>query len=74
MLPFLKNKQESGVSAPVDTKMREPDEESDSYDPMQSAAEDLISAIHSKDVKGVAEALRAAHELHESNYEDEGEL
>lgn len=71
MLPFLKNKQDQGAASSSEVKLREPDDEN-AYDPMHAAAEDLISAIHSKDIKGVAEALRAAHELHESIY-DEGE-
>lgn len=61
MLPFLLKK-EGSVSTPVEHVKREPDEESD-YDSLESAAEDLISAIHSKDVKAVCSALRAAHEL-----------
>lgn len=61
MIPFLKHKLEASSSAPVESKMREPDGEE--YDPLHAAAEDLISAIHSKSVKAVAEALKAAFEL-----------
>ncbi len=69
MLPFLKKTQEASVSVPVESVKREPDEEPE-YDALESAAEDLISAVHSKDAKGVAAALRAAHEICES-YEPE---
>lgn len=62
MLPFLKLKQEGSDSSPVEHIKRESDDGSD-YDMLESAAEDLISAIHSKDVKAVCSALRAAHEL-----------
>lgn len=76
MLPFLKLKQEGSSSMPVEHIKRESDEGSD-YDMLESAAEDLISAIHSKDVKAVCSALRAAHELcdlephAEASHEDE---
>lgn len=72
MLPFLKKDKEASASGPVESQMRKPDDEADSYDVMHSAAHDLIEAIHSKNVKGVAEALRAAHALNE-NDESEGE-
>lgn len=42
-------------------------------DGMMSAAEDLISAIHSKDAKGVASALQAAFDLCGSSSKEEGE-
>lgn len=62
MLPFLKKLQEGSVSAPVEAVEREPDNEQD-YDGLHACAEDLISAVHSKDVAGVASALKAAFEL-----------
>lgn len=73
MLPFLKNSKEAGISAPPQSIERKPDDENSSYDVMEACAEDLISAIHSKDVKGVAEALRSAFELADSNDESEGD-
>jgi len=69
MLPFLKLKQEGSSSSPVEHEMREPDGD---YDPLHSAAEDLISAVHSKSVKAVAEALKAAFEICESEPHEEG--
>lgn len=71
MLPFLKHSKEASVSGPVEVKMRESDQESD-YDMLESAAEDLISALHSKDVKAVASALRAAFQIYDSEPHDEG--
>jgi hypothetical protein len=41
---------------------RESDEGSD-YDMLESASEDLIQAVHSKDVKAVCSALRAAFQM-----------
>lgn len=72
MLPFLKLKQEGSSSAPVEHVRREPDDESD-YDMLESAAEDLISAVHSKNVKAVCSALRAAFEMCESEPHEEAE-
>jgi hypothetical protein len=71
MLPFLKNKQEGSMSMPADPIKREPDEESD-YDMLESASEDLIHAIHSKDVKAVCSALRAAFEMLDMEPHEEG--
>ena len=66
MLPFLKRNHEASSSAPVDSVERKPDEGADEFDSMESAAQDLCDAVHSKDVKAVAAALRAAFELMES--------
>lgn len=78
MLPFLKNKHEGSISETPDSIKREHDEDSTTeYDMLESAAEDLISAVHSKDVKAVCSALRAAHEIcdlaphQEASHEDE---
>lgn len=73
MLPFLKNKNEASVSQPPDQITRKPDDEADSYDPLHSAAEDLKSAIQSGNVKSIAEALRAAFEICDSQPHEEGE-
>lgn len=70
MLPFLK-KQEAAASIPIETKKREPDSEPE-FDTLESAGQDLIDAIHSKDVKSVAAALRAAFELLDSEPHFEG--
>lgn len=72
MLPFLKRNLEATQSGDDESQMRKPDEEAE-YDSMHSAAEDLISAVHSKNVSAVAEALRAAFEMMESQPHEEGE-
>lgn len=73
MLPFLKRDKEASVSVPGEAKIRKADDPADDYDVLHSAAEDLISAVHSKNIKAVAEALRAAYELcgSEPEYGDE---
>lgn len=50
---------------------READDESD-YDMLESASEDLISAVHSKDVKAVCSALRAAFQMLDMEPHSEG--
>ncbi len=72
MLPFLKQNKEASASMPTDPIKRSPDNEPD-YDMLESAAEDLISAVHSKDVKAVCSALRAAFELCDAEPHEEGE-
>lgn len=59
MLPFLKNKKEGSVSAPVDVIEREPDEGSNDFEMLDAIAEDMISAMHSKDKKLLKSALEA---------------
>lgn len=71
MLPFQKLNQEASASGPVESIKREPDEGSE-YDVLESAAEDLVKAVHSKDIKGVAIALRAAFDLCDSEPHKEG--
>lgn len=64
MLPFLADKKKS--IADVLTAERAPDEpkeKSTHSDGMLAAAQDLISAVHAKDHKAVADALQAAHEM-----------
>ena len=70
-LPFKKLSDEASISAPPDKIMREPDEDAE-YDSLHSAAEDLLSAINSKDIKAIASALRAAFELCDSEPHEEG--
>lgn len=72
MLPFLKHSKEASVSIPAEPVKRKPDDEAE-YDMLESAAEDLISAIHSKDVKAVCSALKAAFEICDSQPHEEGE-
>lgn len=63
MLPFMKNKLEGSVSAPPEVLKRESDDEDQEFDSLEVAAEDLCNAIHSKDYKAIAAALRAAIDL-----------
>lgn len=70
MLPFLKLAKEASISTP-EVIERDHDEDYD-YDMLESAAEDLIQAVHSKNVKSVAEALRAAFEICDAQPHEEG--
>lgn len=71
MLPFLKLNKEAGASGPVESVKRQPDEDSE-YDMLESAAEDLIAAVHSKDVKLARSALLAAFQICDSQPHEEG--
>lgn len=71
MLPFLKHSKEGSMQGPVETIQREHDEDS-GFDMVEACAEDLIEAVHKKDVKAVAQALRAAFEICDSEPHQEG--
>lgn len=59
------------MSGPVDIEVRKPDNEQE-YDFLEGVSEDLMHAIHSKDIKAICEALRAAFSLLESEPHEEG--
>jgi hypothetical protein len=70
MLPFLKKSQESGVSSEPEKIRREPDE-GEGFDSLEVAAEDFLFAIEKKDSKALAQALRAAFMICESEPHEE---
>lgn len=75
MLPFLKPRAVAGliVSKRKPDGSTEPEHvEGDEAAPLEAAAEDLIRAIHSKDTKAVAAALKAAFEISDSEPHVEG--
>ncbi len=72
MLPFLKKTKEASASLPIESQERKPDNDND-FDSLEVAAQDLLHAIEKKDAKAVAEALRAAFELVDSQPHFEGE-
>lgn len=59
MLPFLKNKHEGGMSGPVEIVERETDEGSDSFEMIDAIADDILSAVSSKNKKLLKAALEA---------------
>lgn len=69
-LPFKKHK-EASISVAPEIVKRNPDQEQE-YDPLESAAEDLINAIQSKDTKSAADAIRAAFDILDSGPHFEG--
>jgi hypothetical protein len=71
MIPYLKRTKEAAASGPVESIKRESDDGED-YDVLESAAEDLINAVHAKDVKAAAAAIRAAFDLCDSMPHEEG--
>lgn len=70
LLPFLKAKSSSAIldRAPDE----QPEEENDPNAPIQACAQDLINAIHAKDVAGAAEAIKSAFEILDSMPHEEG--
>ena len=66
--------QEGSVSMPVESIKRKSDEDGNDsdYDMLESAVEDLFSAMKSHDVKAGCEALRAAFEIYDSEPHYEG--
>lgn len=74
MLPFLTKKQDGPASSGLIIKTRTPDEapaEDDSAAAIESCASELIRAVHAKDMKAVASALKDAFEILESGPEEE---
>lgn len=76
MLPFLKNKQNStGIAM----KMRKPDSEEsseqqdDSNADLEICAIDILKAIKTNDIKLLAQALKTAFEIADSEPHVEGE-
>lgn len=58
MIPFLKKKQEAGISTgPDEIKMRSPDE--DSFELLDAIVEDMLEAFHKKDKKLLKMALES---------------
>lgn len=69
---FLKQQKEASVSAPAESIHRKPDEGSEqSFDPLESAGQDLIDAVKRGDAKDVAAALRSAYEMCQSEPADD---
>jgi len=75
MLPFLQPKKMAGLIVQKykpEGKMEPMGEEGDMDPGLMAAAEDLISAVHAKDAKKVAQALQSAFEIAESKPHEEG--
>jgi len=74
MLPFLPKKQ--GMVSGLIIKNRKPDKPEENQEDkdasIHACAQDLIDAVHNKDVKGVAEAMRSAFEILDSQPHEEG--
>jgi hypothetical protein len=65
MLPFLAPKKQAGViiaKRTPDAKTEVKSEEGEHPPGLMAAAEDLISAVHAKDAKAVASAIKAGFE------------
>lgn len=76
MLPFLKQKRESGVimrvRSPDGISSEQSSEDSNSDEGLMMAAEDICKGVESKDYKRIAAAFRAAFEILDSQPHEEG--
>jgi hypothetical protein len=74
MLPWMKKKDQQ-VTPSLTIKTREPDktEENQEHAGIHACAQDLLSAIQANDVKGIADALKAAFEIADASPHVEGE-
>lgn len=73
MLPFLKNKQQSGLivqERPSDNKDK--DSKPEDNQGLIACAQDIIDAIKTGDAKKLASALTSAHEICDSYEHEEG--
>ena len=74
MLPFLKPKHISSVIIATHSPekgIQDEHEEGEEMPGLISASEDLIKAIHAKDAKAVASALKAADDIMDAEQEEE---
>lgn len=76
MLPFLKKRDEGGATNLI-VKTREPDQkpeqdQDDSTDAIEYCVRDLINAIHMKDSKAAAQALKDCFDVLDSQPHEEG--
>lgn len=76
MLPFMKPRRVTSLliaKHDPETGIGNAEPEQEEKEGLLMAAEHLISAIHSKDAKAVASALRAAFDMADSEPHKEGE-
>lgn len=72
-LPLFKSKDRPlGTMIIEDRKPDSPQEDSAGDEGLQACAQDLMSAIESKNAKGIASALRAAFDILDSMPHEEG--
>ena len=73
MLPFMQKRKTPMVIVEQMKTTEEPESDKDyQIQAVEAAAQDLITAIASKNVRAVAEALRAAFEICDSMPHEEG--
>lgn len=80
MLPFLKNKTKNGTGIverlhrPEDSyKQQQTEETSTDSNDLEICAIDILKAIKTNDIKGLADAIKAAFEICDSQPHVEGE-
>lgn len=77
-LPFLKSKPVAGVIMHQQRKaeggMKSEPTPDDAAAPLEACAGDLLAAVHSRDVKAIAAALKAAYDVCQSSPEDSNDF
>ena len=68
----LKPKDKDKIGLAIVAKMRPPETmENEDDEALKACAEDILSAIESKDVMGLVEALKAFDEIHDAHEKEE---
>lgn len=74
MLPILnKKKSQTGVIVQQRAPDSKPEQNQEDSSGLEIAAKDLLNAVEAKDIKGIAEALKAAFQIADSEPHEEGE-
>jgi hypothetical protein len=73
LLPFLKKKPVAGliIKTRESDKPEQENEQLNSEEALKACASDLIDAVHNRDIKAAADAMRAAFECLESEPHEE---
>lgn len=66
MLPFMRKKMEGSVSENPETSFRKPDDDKEDVDSLHTAAEDILQAINSKNIKALSDSLKAFYDLRDA--------
>jgi hypothetical protein len=74
LLPFLsKKRQNAGVIVQERAPDEKPEENQEDNSGIEACAKDLIDAVHAQNIKGAADAIKAAFEILDSQPHEEGE-
>lgn len=72
MLPFLKNRSDSGSSQVIE-KDRAPDSEQSALSDIEACVSDFMAAAQKNDIKKMAEIVKIAHDLLHEHMDSESQ-